>query len=357
MKFSTKHKKHFVRHLLSWHSEENVRSFPWKSEKDPYKIWLSEIILQQTRSEQGLPYYLRFVEKYPAIGDLANAKDEAVFRLWQGLGYYNRCKNLLETSRFIARDLKGKFPDRFNDLIKLKGVGSYTAAAIASFAFNLPHAVLDGNVCRLLSRFFGIDLPVDSSSGKNTFQNLAQYLLPVLHGASYNQAIMDYGAVVCKPVAPNCEGCGLKLKCFAFNKTLVEVLPIKSKKTPVRKRYFHYLFLIAGNSVWLRKRTEKDIWQNLFEPFLIESDQLMHAREIVKHPHFRALALSQDPEFCGVTSQRLTHQIIEAVFFTHNLNRKIEFPENYGEWTEFQDLKNYAFPKTLVSFLENNIYF
>ncbi len=194
----------FRKALLKWHMEDNNRILPWKQERDPYKIWLSEIILQQTRAAQGLPYYLRFAAEYPTIHDLAAAEDEAVFRLWQGLGYYNRCRNLLHTARYIAGKRNGHFPDDYHEIRQLKGIGSYTAAAIASFAFHQPYAVVDGNVLRVLSRFGGIDTPVDTPEGKKVFQVLAQELLDKEHNAAYNQAIMDFGASVCTPAIPKC---------------------------------------------------------------------------------------------------------------------------------------------------------
>ena len=194
----------FVDGLLNWNLNENIREMPWKGEKDPYKIWLSEIILQQTRVEQGLKYYENFISKYPHIDLLANAPEDEVFKLWEGLGYYSRCRNLLHTAKFISKELKGKFPDQYADILQLKGVGNYTAAAIASFAYNGDYAVLDGNVFRVLSRIYDLEIPIDSVAGKKEFSKLAQDLLPEKQAAIYNQAIMDFGAVVCKPL-PLCN--------------------------------------------------------------------------------------------------------------------------------------------------------
>jgi A/G-specific adenine glycosylase len=203
-------KKYFTKQLLHWNSTQNNRQMPWKGEKDPFKIWLSEIILQQTRVDQGRAYYDRFVSTFPNIKKLASASEKKVFKLWEGLGYYSRCKNLIATARFITKEKQGKFPETYEEILSLKGIGPYTAAAIASFAFNLPHAVVDGNVFRVLSRFFGIDIPVDNSNGKKIFSKLAESLLNSRQPGIYNQAIMDFGAVICKPQNPLCLSCPLK---------------------------------------------------------------------------------------------------------------------------------------------------
>ena len=342
---------------MHWHRNENFRSLPWKLEKNPYRIWLSEIILQQTRAEQGIPYYLRLIEQYPTLQHLADANDEEVFRLWQGLGYYNRCKNLLATARFICVELNGKFPDGHGSLLELKGVGEYTAAAIASFAFDLPHAVVDGNVTRLLSRYFAIDLPIDSSQGKKEFQRIAQELLFEFDSAGYNQAIMDHGAMICKPVAPHCAGCCFQKKCVARQNGLINDLPVKSKKLKIRKRYFHYLILISNGALWIRKRTKNDIWQNLHEPLLIESESPLDVKNIVKHPQIVCYDFAVTPKFEGVLSQRLTHQIIESRFFIVNLEQRFSNDDSDGFWVPINELGNFAFPKTLVSFLEKKLYF
>jgi len=357
MSLSERQKKFFSTELMRWHREENVRSLPWKKEKDPYRIWLSEIILQQTRAEQGLPYYLRFVEHYPTINDLAAAPDEEVFRLWQGLGYYNRCKNLLHTARMITNNLKGKFPSRHEDILQLKGIGNYTAAAIASFAFNLPHAVVDGNVYRVLARYFGIDTPSDTTEGKRQFQLLADELLVKEESAAYNQAIMDLGATVCTPLAPKCEDCPLRKHCIAFKQGLIHMLPVKAKKLTVKKRYFHYVLLIYNGRIWIRKRTAKDIWQNLYEPVLIESERPLDTQSLVAHEWFKSLELPANVVYEGSLTQRLTHQLIETRFFTLQMKEASVISGTQGEWVSFNELKNYPFPKTLVSFLEKKVYF
>jgi A/G-specific adenine glycosylase len=358
MQIATPQKKYFTRQLMDWHATANHRSLPWKKEKDPYKIWLSEVILQQTRALQGLPYYLRFTEAYPTIQDMASAADDDVFRLWQGLGYYNRCKNMLATARYIAHDLNGHFPDTYEGLLQLKGIGPYTAAAIASFAYGLPHAVVDGNVYRVLARYFGIDTPFDTNEGKIVFRSLAEELLDTRDSAAYNQAIMDMGATVCTPALPLCNECPLQQNCIAYHQQLITYLPVRSKKITVRNRYFHYILLLAGDTVWVHKRTGKDIWENLNEPYLIEHTDPLDTATLVQHDLYRQLnLLNITPEYEGLLKQRLTHQLIETRFFSIQLDGQINVPVNEGNWIAMNELKKIAFPKTLVSFLEKKLYF
>ena len=351
-------KKYFTTHLTAWHATDNQRSLPWKNEQDPYKIWLSEIILQQTRAQQGLPYYLNFIEAFPTVKDMAAANDEQAFRLWQGLGYYNRCKNMLATARIIANDFNGRFPESYEGLLQLKGIGPYTAAAIASFAFHLPHAVVDGNVYRVLSRYFGIDTPFDTTAGKRLFSELARQLLDTKNSAAYNQAIMDLGATVCTPRNPLCDSCPLQKKCAAFHQGMIDLLPVRSKKQSVRKRYFNYLLLKHKGSIWIHKRTGKDIWQNLHEPLLIESNSPFNADSLKEDPIFKKLNINSEKIILeGKSTQRLTHQLIESRFFGINLKKRININNLNGMWLSTNDLKKTAFPTTLVSFLENNLYF
>src|ERR1043166_2452290 len=256
--------------LLKWNKEENNRQMPWKGEKDPYKIWLSEIILQQTRVDQGLKYYEKFITAFPDIDRLANASDQRIYKYWEGLGYYTRCKNLIATARNVSKNLDGKFPETYEGIKNLKGIGPYTAAAIASFGFNEQRAVVDGNVFRVLSRMFGIAKSIDSAEGKKWFNDLAGRLLYKKDPALYNQAIMDLGAVVCKPV-PVCELCPFKKKCHARLTNKVHSLPVKGKKVLIRKRWFNYVLLEYKGKLAIRKREEKDIWHNLFEFLLVES--------------------------------------------------------------------------------------
>ena len=249
-------KKTFTKKLLKWFVS-NYRPLPWKGEKNPYLIWLSEIILQQTRVEQGLPYYEKFRKKYPTIKDLALAPEDEVMKLWEGLGYYSRARNLHTTAKFISKDLDGIFPKTHKEILALKGVGSYTAAAIASFAYNLPYAVVDGNVYRVLSRYFGIATPIDSTDGKKEFALLAQELLATEKPGAYNQAIMDFGATHCMPKQPKCITCLLNKKCKAFTENRIDILPVKTKKIKKRTRYLNYLIINQGNQVFINKRTGK----------------------------------------------------------------------------------------------------
>jgi A/G-specific adenine glycosylase len=345
----------FTEKLLEWNKEQNNRNMPWKGEKDPYKIWLSEIILQQTRVEQGWPYYERFISHYPTVQQLAAAPEEEVFRLWQGLGYYARCKNMLAAARDITENHEGKFPASYEQIKSLKGIGPYTAAAIASFAFNLPHAVLDGNVYRVLSRFFGVDTPIDSHAGKKQFAELAQSLLPTDNAASYNQSIMDFGAVVCKPQQPACDDCPLQKKCVAYHQQLISLLPVKTKKIQVKKRYFNYIILQHNDNIYIRKRTANDIWQNLHEFILVETDSATDITALQSHAMFKQL-LGNIPfsieKVSAVSKQQLTHQTIFSQFITL---RVADLPTLNGYIpVQQQQLNNYAFPKTITTYLERN---
>lgn len=347
-------KTFFTEQLLDWNLHHNSRTMPWKGIKDPYRIWLSEIILQQTRVEQGLPYYERFISAYPTIQDLAAAPDEAVFRLWQGLGYYARCKNMLAAARQVVQTYSGRFPDTYEQIQSLKGIGPYTAAAIASFAFNSHHAVLDGNVFRVLSRYFGIDTPVDSTAGKKEFAALAQDLLPTSQSAVYNQSIMDFGAVVCKPQQPLCTQCPLAKKCVAHRQQIVALLPVKSKKLVIRKRYFYYIVLDYKGQVFIRKRTGNDIWQNLHEFILLETPAPMTAEELQSTPAFKDLLHKVVYTVQGISpafKQQLTHQTIHSQFLLLSASKQPAIAEYMA--VPNKRLNNYAFPKTITDFLEN----
>jgi len=263
----------FSKILTNWYSV-NKRNLPWRETKNPYNIWLSEIILQQTQVKQGLPYYENFVNKFPTVNDLANANETDVLKLWQGLGYYSRARNLHFSAKHISHDLGGQFPKTYKELIKLKGVGDYTASAIASICYNEPTAVVDGNVYRVLSRYFNITSPINSTKGIKEFKILAQELLPKINIGDYNQAIMEFGAVQCKPASPNCHDCPLQKNCKAFYLNKTSVLPIKLKKTKVSKKYFNFLVLLSNDGkTILEQRTQKGIWQNLYQFPLEESSK------------------------------------------------------------------------------------
>ena len=344
----------FTRTLLSWNKKSNVRQMPWKGIDDPYKIWLSEIMLQQTRVEQGTAYYNRFIEKFPTVNKLALAADDEVFKMWEGLGYYSRCKNLMATAKTIAFEYEGIFPKTHEEILKLKGIGPYTAAAIASFAFKLPFAVVDGNVTRVISRYFGIEKPIDTNDGKKYFAGLAQALLHKEHPAIYNQAIMDFGATICKPQQPLCEVCELQKNCVAFAKGLTKILPIKEKKLKKRTRYFYYIIVEQQGKIYVRKRTEKDIWENLWEFILVEMTENLNSESFTKTNQFTSLFNGMNIEIKASEfyKQQLTHQTIEGLFI-HVRTEEGFKNENYSSLKK-TDIKKLAFPKFITGFLENN---
>lgn len=333
----------FTRHLLRWNRKANQRVMPWKGEKDPYKIWLSEIILQQTRVNQGLSYYNKFVDEYPTVDALANAEDSRVFKLWEGLGYYSRCRNLLETARTVVSRHDGRFPNTYTELLQLKGVGAYTAAAIASFAFNENRAVVDGNVQRVLARYFGISTPVDAPAGKKLFHQLAQGLIDQRVPGEYNQAIMDFGATVCKPVAPLCPSCVQSADCEAYRHGMVTALPVKQKKPAIKTRWFYYFIICVGDSVYIRRREEKDIWRHLYEFVLLERP----GEERDPAPAFLKLVLPGHSYSIQAVSkehvQQLTHQRIRGKFYVIQLPATAEQLTGY-QLVSIHDLKEHAFP-------------
>jgi A/G-specific adenine glycosylase len=326
---------------------------PWKGEKDPYKIWLSEVILQQTRVEQGLRYYEKFVDSFPDVHALAKASDQHVYKLWEGLGYYARCRNLIETARFISTARNGNFPRHYEEIKRLKGIGPYTAAAVVSFAFDQPYAVVDGNVFRVLARIFGIDKPVDTAEGKKFFNKLANMLVDKQQPGLYNQAIMDFGAVICKPI-PQCGECPFQKFCAAFHQEKISSLPVKSKKVTVRKRWFYYIILQHNGQIAIRQRTEKDIWRNLFEFFLIESERELHEKEIIKQIKMKCCTPNSGIDVRSVSptfKQQLSHQVIEGRFADVRIRRKQQLME--GEmWVKKEELKHYAFPKFITQYLQ-----
>lgn len=292
---------------------------PWKGEKDPYKIWISEIILQQTRVSQGLNYYLRFIHRFPTIQSLASSPEMEVMKLWEGLGYYSRCRNLIEASKDILFNHQGKFPDSYSQILSLKGIGTYTAAAIASFAFNLPYAVVDGNVQRVLSRYFEIETPIDTTEGKKLFSEKAQLLLDKKNPGIYNQAIMDFGATICKPTNPECSDCPLNTECKAFLSGKTALLPVKSKSIKIKRRYLNYLVITTGKKIYLQRRNHNDIWKGLYEPYLIESSKLLLENELKKSKELSSLFKNKTLKIQFVSAplhQNLTHQHIAIRFFS-----------------------------------------
>jgi A/G-specific adenine glycosylase len=346
--------KSFAPRLLEWNREENRRQMPWKGEKDPYRIWLSEIILQQTRVEQGLAYYNRFIETFPNIGTLADSPDQKVFKMWEGLGYYSRCRNLLATARIIAGEMKGKFPQDYQEIKALKGIGPYTAAAIASFAFNLPHAVVDGNVLRVLARLSGSSIPVDTTAGRKHFNALADDLLDKKNPGLYNQAIMDFGATICKPVNPFCGQCVFRKHCNAYLQDRINELPVKEKKMRIKKRWFYFLVIAAKDELVIRRREQKDIWRGLHDFPLIETKSEVPLAKILGEAE-KSKWLSKNKYRVSAVSapfrQQLTHQLITGHFLEIRLKKKIESTDLPvgGEWlwVKKSNLKDHGFPRML----------
>jgi len=353
-KFNAKKLAFFSSNLLRWNTEKNDRKMPWKGEKDPYKIWLSEIILQQTRVEQGLAYYNRFINQFPTVQALAAANETIVFKLWEGLGYYTRCKNLIATAKIITNDFGGNFPATYDGIIALKGIGPYTAAAIASFAFNLPHAVVDGNVYRVLSRFFGIETPIDSLEGKKQYALLANELLPVKTPGIYNQALMDFGAVVCKPQLPLCSNCALSKECKALLGNKVKLLPVKEKFIVKKTRWFNYVILEYKGGVYVRKRGPNDIWENLYEFVLFESEAATPLEEIIAGNTIKRMLGKQQltaTSISDIYKQPLTHQTICGQFITIQLTTK---PSITGyQIIDKTELLNLPFPKFINNYLKD----
>ncbi|WP_223032594.1 A/G-specific adenine glycosylase [Hanstruepera marina] len=304
---------HITKTLTYWYSI-NKRFLPWRKTKNPYYIWLSEIILQQTQVKQGLPYYEAFVSQYPTVFDLASATEEHVLKLWQGLGYYSRARNLHATAKYIVKELNGKFPDNYKDLIKLKGVGDYTASAIASICFNEATAVVDGNVYRVLARYYGINTVINSTQGKKEFKAVAQEILDKNNPAEFNQAIMEFGAIQCKPKSPDCTICPLNETCNAFKNDKVGLLPKKNKQSKPVKKYFNYLVYIStkGETV-LEKRKEKGIWQNLYQFPLIESKQPLSIDDLKSQLNIneRQITLYNDKSIV----HKLSHQHLHTKFW------------------------------------------
>lgn len=342
--------------LMHWHKHQNRREMPWKGEKDPYRIWLSEIILQQTRVEQGWAYYERFIDRYPRVFDLAAAPDQEVFKLWEGLGYYSRCRNLLHTARTIVRDYQGRFPDQYKDILALKGIGAYTAAAIASFAYNLPYPVVDGNVTRVLARVVGLDQPVDSTPVRKAIAALAEEALDRKDPGAFNQAMMDFGATVCKPRQPDCLQCPLSGICVAYQEGRTAEIPVKQAKPAKTLRHFYYLMVEYRGQVLLRERNSKDIWRHLHEFVLAESGTALSPARIGKHPAFGdwlPAGWIKDATISREYRQQLSHQEIRGQFLRLVLKQKpIPTPEGYA-WVPRASMAQLPFPRFINAWLDD----
>jgi len=347
-------KVNFIVQLKKWF-EKHERKLPWRETTTPYKIWLSEIILQQTRVAQGLDYYLKFIKHYPSVKDLANATEEEVLKDWQGLGYYSRARNLHSTAKHITFDLQGNFPTSYTEILKLKGVGEYTAAAIASFSYNLPHAVVDGNVYRVLSRIFGIENPIDSTNGKKIFKDLANKLLDHKDPATYNQAIMEFGALQCTPKNPNCNECPLQNNCYAFNKKQIDLLPVKEKKVKQKVRFLNYLIFEDENNIAVNHRKNKGIWQNLYDFPMVETVKEINKNELLKASLFKELVLDAKLSFLAASDIRkhiLSHQILRAKFFHFRMVDFSILERNEFQIISKQKLKDLPIPKLIENYLK-----
>ena len=330
--------------LIDWYAE-NKRDLPWRETKDPYRIWISEIILQQTRVAQGYDYYIRFMERFPDVFTLADADEDEVMKYWQGLGYYSRARNLHAAARSIRE--AGEFPKTYEGVLALKGVGEYTAAAICSFAYDIPRAVVDGNVYRVLSRWMGIDTAIDTTTGKKLFAQLAQELMDKSRPALYNQAIMDFGALQCTPASPDCLSCPLAETCLALANRSVDTLPVKQHKTKVTNRFFNYIYVRTGGCTFIRKRTGNDIWKNLYEPLLIETDtDLSENASAFEQKLYGVLGETPwhylKPIKQGV-KHVLSHRVIHANFY------EVVLPDDFGTLEGYQKVREEDLHKFAVS--------
>jgi len=345
----------FSAQLINWY-QVHKRDLPWRNISDPYRIWISEIILQQTRVNQGLDYYLRFVERFPNVEMLADAEEDEVLKYWQGLGYYSRARNLHQAARQIIQDFGGVFPKTYPEVLRLKGVGTYTAAAICSFAYNLPYAVVDGNVYRVLSRLFAIETPIDSHSGKKEFDSLAQQLIENSAPSLHNQALMEFGALQCVPVSPDCSVCPLRVFCKAYELKMVERLPVKSKKTPTKQRFFNYLVINFNQYIFLQKRTADDIWKNLYEFPLIETDHLLTEAELFENDFFQKLFQSIKEisilQISKPVHHLLTHRRITAQFITLQIAKKSEALKQFIEIPN-TEIDDFAVSRLMELYLKN----
>lgn len=340
----------FSKRLIVWYME-NKRELPWRNTTNPYKIWLSEIMLQQTRVAQGLPYYVKFCESFPKIENLANASEEEILKLWQGLGYYSRARNLHTTAKYISEDLNGVFPNNYKDLLNLKGVGDYTASAIASICFNEATAVVDGNVYRVLSRVFNIETPINSAQGIKEFKMLAQQLIDSKIAGNYNQAIMEFGARYCMPQNPDCPSCIFNDKCLAFQKKKVKELPVKLKKTKVKDQYFNYIVMISEkNTTIINHRNQKGIWQQLYEFPLIETISEVNHNQLLILEDYKSLVSKYQLASISLYNEtsivhKLSHRNLHTRFWIAEISH---LPE---DCIDVDSIKDYPVPVLIQNFI------
>ena len=342
--------------LINWY-EENHRDLPWRNNPSPYEVWISEVILQQTRVNQGMDYYLHFTKKWPTVNDLAQASEEEVLKMWQGLGYYSRARNLHHCAKQVVEQYKGEFPSDFEKLKQLKGIGNYTAAAIASIAYNLPHAVVDGNVYRVLARLFDINTPININEGQKLFAQLADELLNRNQPGLHNQALMEFGALHCTPKNPNCLLCPLQAQCLAFAHQTVMLRPVKLAKTKISTRYFNYLILRINDGLYLHKRSDNDIWKNLYDFPCIESQKPMTVEEVIASEAF--LQLIENNPFTIIKSSpifthKLTHRTILAQFIEIKLEQELLQIETKGLFLAHEtELGSFPIPRLIDLYLNN----
>ena len=341
----------FHKILTDWY-QENKRDLPWRENKDPYFVWISEIILQQTRVDQGIGYFLRFKKQFPTIKSLASAQENDVLKIWQGLGYYSRARNIHFAAQQIVNEHNDKFPNTYDKIIKLKGVGDYTASAIASIAFGLPHAAIDGNVYRVLSRIFGIKTPIDSSTGKKEFRDLADQLIDSQNPGNYNEALMEFGALQCTPKNPVCRNCPFQNQCIALSNGEINALPVKSNKIKIRHRYFNYLYIRHKPTIYLEKREGNDIWQNLFQLPLIESEKSLTIEELLLEKQFQS---TFDPHQIVIetVSKEIIHLLSHQKLHVKFIEIALLKPMNNQNWimTHENELGEYPLPKVITNFL------
>ena len=345
----------FNKELITWY-RNNKRDLPWRNQTDSYLIWLSEIILQQTRVEQGMPYFLRFLECYPTVKDFSSASEDEILKLWQGLGYYSRGRNMLKTAQKVMADFNGVFPTAYADLITLTGIGEYTAAAISSFSSNESKAVVDGNVYRFLARYFGVSTPINSTEGKKEFQALADEVLDKNNAGEHNQAMIEFGALQCKPKNPLCETCPFMLSCFAYKNAQIATLPVKLKKLKIRERHFHFFVIVnEKHQLIIKRRNNSDIWAGLYD--LPSLELLSKPERLEMIPEFRNW-FENEPKVKNISNEIkhiLTHQRLFARFVEIDAKTKNILMQDGWLWVNLEDLKNYGMPKLIFEFLKKII--
>ena len=347
----------FSSDLILWY-KQNKRDLPWRKTTNVYKVWISEIILQQTRVNQGLSYYLKFIETFPTVHDLASSPEDKVLKCWQGLGYYSRARNLHNAAKYVSNELNGEFPKSYDDLLKLKGVGAYTAAAISSICFNEHRTVIDGNVFRVISRIFGIETPINTSKGKNEIEEIAHSLNTVNEHGEFNQALMEFGALQCTPKKPHCDSCIFNTICYAYRNSKVNLLPIKEKKLKIKERYFSYIIILNSDrsKTVIQRRNSKDIWKGLYQFPLIETSSTSSFKELLKSDELNKISGNQDVNILSTKNikHQLTHRQLFITIYTIQINSLNHLQAMGFEIINLNELNNFAFPKPLTNIIVEN---